>query len=55
MPLLIVAMYHLLFGHFISAALMERVIGVDPFADSMRATHIEFLKRATRRLLKTDS
>lgn len=50
-PLLILGLYHLLFGHFTSAALFERVVGKDPLSPAMRKVHLEFLKRASQRLL----
>lgn len=50
LPLAVVGMYHLLFGNFTAAALLERVIGVDPMAPEMRRIHVEFLKSATRRM-----
>jgi AcrR family transcriptional regulator len=50
-PLLILGLYHLLFGHFTSAALFERVVGTAPLSPEMRRTHLEFLKRASERLL----
>ncbi len=52
LPLLILGMYHLLFGHFASAALLERLAGVDPFSPRMRQAHLEFVKHATDRLLE---
>jgi AcrR family transcriptional regulator len=50
-PLVVIGMYHLLFGHFISAALTRRVTGVDPFSADTRRLHLDFLKRATHRLM----
>jgi AcrR family transcriptional regulator len=50
-PLLILGMYHLLFGYFTSAALFERVVGSDPWSPDMRRTLLAFLKRASERLL----
>ncbi|MDG2303126.1 MAG: helix-turn-helix domain containing protein [Candidatus Binatia bacterium] len=50
-PFVILGMYGFLFGHFVSAALMRRVLGVDPFSDEMRKAHAHFLKKATRRLM----
>jgi AcrR family transcriptional regulator len=52
-PFLVIGMYHLLFGFFTTEALMRRVIGVEPFADDMRRIHVEFLKDAVRRLVRT--
>jgi AcrR family transcriptional regulator len=52
LPLLILGMYHLLFGHFASAALLERLAGIDALAPRMRRAHLEFVKRASDRLLK---
>jgi TetR/AcrR family transcriptional regulator len=51
-PLLILGLYHLLFGHFTSAALFERVVGIDPLSPEMRRTHLDFLKLASERLLR---
>jgi len=53
LPLLILGMYHLLFGHFTSAALLERLTGVDPLEPRMRRAHLAFVKRASDLLLKT--
>jgi TetR/AcrR family transcriptional regulator len=50
-PLLILGLYHLLFGHFTSAALFERVVGIDPLSPEMRRRHLDFLKLASERLL----
>ena len=52
-PLVVLGMYHLLFGPFTAAALLERVIGVEPFSAAMRTAHVEFLKSASRRLMRT--
>ena len=51
-PLLIIAAYHLVFGHFISAALARRVAGIDPLTAEVREVHRRFLKRASRRLIE---
>jgi TetR/AcrR family transcriptional regulator len=51
-PLLIIAAYHLVFGHFISAALARRVAGIDPLTPEVRDVHRRFLLRAARRLLE---
>ncbi|HZR85128.1 MAG TPA: helix-turn-helix domain-containing protein [Candidatus Binatia bacterium] len=53
LPLLVIAMYHLLFGFFTATSLMRRVIGVEPFTDEMRGVHVQFLKDAVRRLVRT--
>ena len=50
-PLLILGLYHLLFGYFTSVALYERVVGKDPLSPEMRRKHLDFLKRASQRLL----
>jgi TetR/AcrR family transcriptional regulator len=50
-PLLILGLYHLLFGYFTSVALYERLVGKDPLSPEMRRTHLAFLKRASQRLL----
>jgi len=50
-PLLILGLYHLLFGYFTSAALYARVLGKDPLSPEMRRTHLDFLRRASDRLL----
>jgi TetR/AcrR family transcriptional regulator len=50
-PLVVLAMYHFLFGHFTSAAVLHRVIGIDPFSAEMRRVHASFLKQVSRRLL----
>ena len=55
LPLLVIAMYHLLFGHFSSAAVLQRVIGVDPLSAEMRRTQVSFLKQVSRRLLPVGS
>jgi len=52
MPLVVVGMYHLLFGFFSAGALLRRVIGVDPRASEMRRIHLEFVKDASRRLMR---
>lgn len=52
LPLVLVGMYHLLFGFFTAGGLLHRVIGVDPQAPGMRAVQIEFLKEASRRLMR---
>jgi TetR/AcrR family transcriptional regulator len=51
-PLLIIAAYHLVFGHFISAALARRIAGIDPLTAEVREVHRGFLRRAARRLLE---
>jgi hypothetical protein len=53
-PLLILGLYHLLFGYFASTALYARVLGEDPLSPEMRRTHLEFLRRASDRLLHQD-
>jgi TetR/AcrR family transcriptional regulator len=53
-PLLILGLYHLLFGYFTSVALYERVVGTDPLSPEMRRKHLDFLKRASQRLLNED-
>lgn len=53
-PLLILGLYHLLFGYFASTALYARVLGQDPLSPEMRRTHLEFLRRASDRLLHQD-
>lgn len=53
-PLLVLGMYHLLFGYFTSTALFERLVGVDPLSPAMRRTHLDFLRRASERLLHQD-
>ena len=55
LPLVVVGMYHLLFGFFTAGALLRRVIGVDPQAPEMRRIQIEFLKDASRRLMRPGS
>jgi AcrR family transcriptional regulator len=50
-PLLIIAAYHLVFGHFISAALTRRVAGIDPLSQETREVHRGFLRSAARRLI----
>lgn len=52
LPLVVVGMYHLLFGFFTAGGLLHRVIGVDPRAPALRRIHIEFLKDASRRLMR---
>lgn len=51
-PLLILGMYQLIFGHFTSEALFERVVGVEPLSPEMRQTHLAFVKRAIEKLLR---
>lgn len=53
-PLLVLGLYHLLFGYFSSVALYARVLGRDPLSPEMRRTHLEFLRRASDRLLHPD-
>jgi AcrR family transcriptional regulator len=53
-PLLILGLYHLLFGYFTSVALYARVLGKDPLSPEMRRTHLAFLRRASDRLLHQD-
>jgi TetR/AcrR family transcriptional regulator len=50
-PLLILALYHLLFGHFTSAALFERLVGSAALSPEMRNAHLDFVKRASEKLL----
>jgi len=50
-PFLVLGLYHLLFGHFTSAALFERVVGTAALAPEMRRIHLAFLKQASERLL----
>jgi AcrR family transcriptional regulator len=50
-PFVVLGMYHFLFGPFGSAALTRRVIGEEPLSEDMRQAHIDFLKRATHRLM----
>ncbi len=50
-PFVILAMYGLLFGHFVSASLTRRVLGAEPFATETKGMHAAFLKKATRRLM----
>lgn len=51
-PFLILGLYHLLFGHFTSAALFERVVGAAALSPEMRRTHLAFLKQTSERLLR---
>jgi TetR/AcrR family transcriptional regulator len=51
-PLVVFAMYELLFGYFHSAGLMRRVIGVDPSSDELRRAHVVFVKDTVRRLMR---
>jgi AcrR family transcriptional regulator len=50
-PFVILGMYWFLFGHFVSAALTRRVLDAEPFSAEMRSAHVDFLKKATRRLM----
>jgi AcrR family transcriptional regulator len=50
-PFVILGMYGFLFGHFTSAALARRVLGVEPQSPEMRRAQTDFLKKATRRLM----
>ncbi|MEW6271069.1 MAG: helix-turn-helix domain-containing protein [Thermodesulfobacteriota bacterium] len=52
LPLLILGMYHLLFGHFSSAALLERLVGQPALSPAMKRAHLAFVKRASERLLR---
>jgi hypothetical protein len=51
--LIILLMYHLIFGYFFSAPLTRRVLGVEPSSEAMRHRQIEFLKLAAQRLMVT--
>lgn len=50
-PFVILVMYGMLFGHFVSSALTRQVFGADPFSAEMRDAHTEFIKKATHRLM----
>ena len=52
LPLVVVAMYQLLFGFFNAGALMRRVIGIEPSSEEMRRVHVAFVKDAVRRLMR---
>ncbi len=54
-PLALLGFYHLIFGPFASRALMRRLSGVDPLDPNERPVLVEFLRRATRRLMGIDS
>jgi len=51
-PLVILAAYHLVFGHFFSTALARRVAGFDPLSAEGREAHRRFLRRAARLLVR---
>ena len=49
--LIILLMYHVIFGYFFSAPLTRRVLGVEPASDEMRHRQVEFLKLVAQRLM----
>lgn len=49
--LIILLMYHVIFGYFFSAPLTRRVLGVEPTSDDMRHRQVEFLKLVAQRLM----
>jgi AcrR family transcriptional regulator len=51
-PLLILGLYHLLFGYFCSAALLERLVGQPALSPAMKRAHLDFVRRASEKLLK---
>ena len=51
-PFVILAMYGIIFGNFSAAALTRRAFGVEPFSPGMRQVHSDFVKKATRRLMR---
>jgi AcrR family transcriptional regulator len=50
-PLIVLMMYHLIFGYFFSAPLTRRVLGVEPMSREMHDRNIAFLKQAAHRLM----
>ncbi|MEO2169836.1 MAG: hypothetical protein ABGY42_17280, partial [bacterium] len=53
-PLIVLMMYHLIFGYFFSAPLTRRVLGVEPMSREMHERNIAFLKQAAHRLMIID-
>ena len=49
--LIILLMYHLIFGYFFSSPLTRRVLGVDPASEEMRSRQLDFLKVVAQRLM----
>jgi AcrR family transcriptional regulator len=54
LPHLAAGLYHLIFGHFASAALLGAVLGEDPESPAAVARHRRFVKTAVGRLLGPD-
>lgn len=51
--LVVLLMYHLIFGYFFSAPLTRGVLGTEPMSSEMHARQLKFLKTAARRLMIT--
>lgn len=51
--LIILLMYHLIFGYHFSAPLTRRVLGVEPSSEAMRQRQLKFLKLVAHRLMVT--
>jgi AcrR family transcriptional regulator len=51
MPHLAVGLYHLIFGYFANAALLETMLAEDPRSPAALARQVQFLKTAVARLL----
>lgn len=51
--LVVLLMYHLIFGYFFSAPLTRAVLGAEPMSPEMHARQLDFLKTAARRLMIT--
>ena len=49
--LIILLMYHVIFGYFFSSPLTRRVLGVDPASEEMRSRQLDFLKVVAQRLM----
>lgn len=51
-PFVILTMFGIIFGNFSAAALTRRVFGAEPFSAESRRVHADFVKKATRRLMR---
>jgi len=55
MPHLAVGLYHLIFGYFANAALLETMLAEDPRSPAALSRQVQFLKTAVARLLGGDT
>ena len=55
MPHLAAGLYHLIFGYFANAALLETVLDEDPRSPAALARQVQFLKTAMARLLRGEA